>query len=808
MSARKLQAGLLAAGLTIGIFVVPGQAVQAAPRVPAPSVPATTAPARTTPTSSAPTRSVPAPPAPAPSVPAARAAVAPAAVAPAAVTSSVTDPTNLATDEDKVKAAGAIGINPGIDLLVLNDQGFAFALYGRGEAGPYVKAEALRSYLSDDPRAAYEFIVRGIFVAAKDDAQAKIAEEAAKGRRRSVAVTVGLDPSETALIEKNDRDFIFSIWQRVTAGSHVWTAARDAIADGTKQADWDTFLNTGAQVASDQDMREAIEQADEELAAQLRARQLAAAKRSLLQLLLLPVTEELINAPNRQFVLHVHNNAKHDEVSLASQVALNAPDDQLAQALSDFIFTGGAAANKRDEAAAAAIERDGYRTRVIPIRDAAKHDGFQTNVVAAAETALAENTVLSLQTFLLKGQDQARAKDRRLDFTTGFETTDPRPNWQDLADVNGGGSSNIGGIIAGLTKAELGVRAFSTGAKFLLYSGKDNSTTSSYSYNALYTLSNATVRPTTKLSYQIYPESSTRNPQVAGDNSTCVAVDLIFTDGLPLRDSNAKDQNGNSVHPGGQCGKLVPDAWNTVTVDLGAIAAGRTIQRINVGYDQAANTGGYRGYIDNLKLADLDSAPKFRTSAEPGDTKPTWVNSVDTVKPGGGTWNVGPIVSTVTGPEFTDGAATGRTGPGIILYSGKDNGTDASYAYLKGYSLPETFVSSTTELSYWIYPQSSKQWSSIKGDSSTCVAIDLILQDKIDGSTTALRDTGVKDQRGTTFHPAKQCSKVPLDTWSQVIVPLGPVANGKKIVQIDFGYDQAPGTGDYRGFLDDVRITQ
>jgi hypothetical protein len=771
MSLRTVQAGLIAAGLVVGVLAVPSGA-SAAPQ-PSPS------------------------------------AAAGVRVANKAGAALVADPTNLATDEDKVKAAGAIGVNPGIDMLVLNDQQFVFAIWERSEAGPAVKAEALRAYGSDDARAAYEFIVTGIFVAAADDAQAKIAEEAAKARRRSVAVTVGLDPSETALIEKADRDFIFSVWQRATAGSHVWTAARDAIAEGTGQDDWDAFLNTGAAAAADQDMREAIEKADEQLAAELRAQQLANAKRSLLQLLLLGVTDELVNAPNRQFVLFVHNNAKGLEVQLASQVALNAPDADLAQALTDFIFTGGAAANKRDEDAAAAKELAGYRDRAIVIRDAAKHDGFSPKLLAAAETALTTNNLVALQYFLLKGQDEARAADRRLDFASGFEAADTRPNWANTAAS--GGIANVAGITTTAAVPELGVRteAAHTGTKALLYSGMDNNATRSFAYLQAFGLTNVSVRPGTKLSYWIYPQSKTQRSEVVGTNSTCVAVDLAFSDNTTLRDSGAKDQHGNSIHPVGQCGKLTLDTWNEVVVDLGAVAAGRTIKVIKVGYDQPGLTGGYRGYIDDLKFTDLESAPKLRTSAEPGDTALTWSNTVDAdAKPAGNATNIGPIVSSVTGPELKYGAATGRTGSNVLLYSGRDDSATSSYAYMKGYSLGDTWVTADTKLSYWIYPQSKSQWSTVSGNNSSCVAIDLILEDKIAGTTVALRDSGVKDQRGNVVHPVKQCAKLPLDTWTQIVVPLGSVANGKRIVKVDVGYDQPAGTGAYRGFLDDIRITQ
>jgi hypothetical protein len=331
----------------------------------------------------------------------------------AAAAAVVANPTTLADDDDKVEAARVLGINPGIDMLVLNDQEFVLSIWRQARAGSFVKAEALRAYDSTVTTAAYTFIKTGIFAAAADDAQAEIAAERAKAQRRSVAVTVGLDPADTALIELGDRDFIFAVWQRVAAGTHVRDAAEAAIAAGTDQEDWTAFLTTGAQAAREQDMVDAIREADELEAARLRAEQLATAKRALLQLLVLPVTEELVNAPDRQYVLHVKNTAKGAEVQLASQAALNAADADLAQALRDFIFTGGAAANAKDEQAAAAKELAGYRTKATAIRDAAKLDGWLPRLVAAAEQALAGNTLLGLQSFLLKGQDEARAEDMK-----------------------------------------------------------------------------------------------------------------------------------------------------------------------------------------------------------------------------------------------------------------------------------------------------------------------------------------------------------------------------------------------------------
>jgi alpha-L-fucosidase 2 len=90
---------------------------------------------------------------------------------------------------------------------------------------------------------------------------------------------------------------------------------------------------------------------------------------------------------------------------------------------------------------------------------------------------------------------------------------------------------------------------------------------------------------------------------VGSNNSTCVAIDMIFTDGSTLRDSGAVDQNGNRLHPAYQCGHLTLDAWNHVTVNLATNDANKQINRILVGYDHPNSTGGYRGYVDDLTIS-------------------------------------------------------------------------------------------------------------------------------------------------------------------------------------------------------------
>lgn len=198
-------------------------------------------------------------------------------------------------------------------------------------------------------------------------------------------------------------------------------------------------------------------------------------------------------------------------------------------------------------------------------------------------------------------------------FSTSFESGQPQPTWTNTVDNAGypaGGSSNVGGICCSLSGPEMGTRTeiAHSGSMALMYSGLDNSSTSSYVYMEVFNFSgqNLTVGPNTTLSYWIYPESPSGSETGAnltsGNNSSCVALDLIFSDGTNLRDSGATDQHGNRVHPAYQCGHLIMDAWNQVIVNLGAFVNGKTILRLDVGYDQPANTGGFRGYIDDISI--------------------------------------------------------------------------------------------------------------------------------------------------------------------------------------------------------------
>ncbi|AGZ43514.1 GDSL-type esterase/lipase family protein [Actinoplanes friuliensis] len=176
---------------------------------------------------------------------------------------------------------------------------------------------------------------------------------------------------------------------------------------------------------------------------------------------------------------------------------------------------------------------------------------------------------------------------------TGLEPGETAPTWIDTVDR----ASGVGGYQAGLTTMETGPRTGTShgGANALMYSGNDQSTSLSYSYMRVFD-THLRISPSSVLSYWIRPQQT---------NGTYVAVGLLFTDGSSLRDSTAVDQYGVRAHPlhQGQGGHLVVNQWNLVTVSLSALA-GRTVDRVQLGYDQPAATGVFRGFVDDIAVTD------------------------------------------------------------------------------------------------------------------------------------------------------------------------------------------------------------
>ncbi len=166
-----------------------------------------------------------------------------------------------------------------------------------------------------------------------------------------------------------------------------------------------------------------------------------------------------------------------------------------------------------------------------------------------------------------------------------------------------------------------------TGLKALEYAGSHIQSGEVYAYNKLYDV-HIKVKHDTRLSYDIFPELT------GGDlkyPSTYASIDLHFTDGsyLSRLRTPAQDQNGVSLTPNGQGAAkiLYASQWNAVASDIGKVAAGKTIDRILLGYDNPAGTAQegsntqFKGWIDDLTIGAAPAVDRSATYAEHVDTR-------------------------------------------------------------------------------------------------------------------------------------------------------------------------------------------
>jgi predicted alpha-1,2-mannosidase len=146
-------------------------------------------------------------------------------------------------------------------------------------------------------------------------------------------------------------------------------------------------------------------------------------------------------------------------------------------------------------------------------------------------------------------------------------------------------------------------------------------------------------------------------------------------------------------------------------------------------------------------------------------------------------------------------ARTGFTGVKSFRYAGHQTAEGRGYTWNKIADV-DVEVTRDTRLSYKIFPEH------IEGDlsyPSTYAALDLAFDD---GSY--LSDLKAKDHHGFELSPRGQGDAKGLSTnqWNTIEADLGTVAAGKTIKRILVGYDKPAGPAEFRGWLDDLRISQ
>lgn len=147
-----------------------------------------------------------------------------------------------------------------------------------------------------------------------------------------------------------------------------------------------------------------------------------------------------------------------------------------------------------------------------------------------------------------------------------------------------------------------------TGAQALTVTGRNINDGSAECSSVLYKDVNITVDENTNLSYVIFPSFYVENSEGYDFEylNMHFVIDLAFTDGTYLSDLGAVDQNGVEMTPEAQAdGKcLYTMQWNQVESNIGAVANGKTIDRIIVNYSDDNVTGGnsFRAFFDDIKI--------------------------------------------------------------------------------------------------------------------------------------------------------------------------------------------------------------
>lgn len=145
-------------------------------------------------------------------------------------------------------------------------------------------------------------------------------------------------------------------------------------------------------------------------------------------------------------------------------------------------------------------------------------------------------------------------------------------------------------------------------------------------------------------------------------------------------------------------------------------------------------------------------------------------------------------------------ARVGFTGVQSFRYAGHQTATGRGYSYNKILDVDVT-VSKDTVLGYRIFPEHIENDLSYP---STYASLDLAFSDG-----TYLSDLNAKDQHGFVVTPRGQGLAKGLSTnqWNNVEAAIGKVAAGKRVKRILIGYDKPAGPAEFRGWVDDIKLS-
>lgn len=167
-------------------------------------------------------------------------------------------------DEVRVNAAAVVGLTVTPELLRTSESNFVYEIYQaatrQGETAQEVRSAASDAYLSG--RTSY-FLTTGIYEAHQRDLDRAAMYEARRAERQPAATLLGFELT-ALLLTQDDKNFVFTLWERAARGSFVKSAA-GAVYSGTP-AEQKEFIVRGIFVQHQRDLDAAKEAAEKEAA--------------------------------------------------------------------------------------------------------------------------------------------------------------------------------------------------------------------------------------------------------------------------------------------------------------------------------------------------------------------------------------------------------------------------------------------------------------------------------------------------------------------------------------------------------------
>ncbi|OJF11934.1 RICIN domain-containing protein [Couchioplanes caeruleus] len=336
-------------------------------------------------------------------LPSAAAQAAPASPAATGVLAAAEADSSLATYEQKLAVAVKFGRGDDTALIERGDRDFVIEIWKHvKDNGDFleVRAAAEQAYgtMSDDvnpdatSEACYEFIATGVFAAYDRDIEREKREAEAKrlSDQARAAAAASIDVvADAAMLAGTDADFARLVWTRVENDAN-WPkvkAAAAAAVGGTAEQQRE-FIAAGMAAAAKQDTDKRIADDAAKTEAEKAAALARAAKQFAANRIGLPVTEQLLSMPDRDFVVAVWNHeADGTEVQTA---AISAARNLDPAAWKAFIDTGLHQAKDRDIQIALDKQEAEDRRQAKDVQARAEKVGNR-NLALAARNALAGN---------------------------------------------------------------------------------------------------------------------------------------------------------------------------------------------------------------------------------------------------------------------------------------------------------------------------------------------------------------------------------------------------------------------------------